>query len=170
MWEQWLFSSSSFWKLEFRPSLRPTNASIFAKKAPVFLQKIARMKNSQNQIPNSNKTIESPCGRYIGWYHAAWLIFWFAFCNFLCGRYFSKPQSPPWSDDARFFHMMGSIRKFVGTAVYYYLRPPSVPFRLFRRQSLHNHSLQDHPLENPCTLIANQRSLDNKVSSGSSER
>ena len=63
-----------------------------------------------------------------------------------------------------------SIGRKPGTAAYYYLRPPSVPFRLFRRQSLHNHSLQDHPLENPCTLIANQRSLDNKVSSGSSER
>ena len=46
-------------KLEFRSSLRPSNARIFAKKAPVFLQKWARLKN---WVHCTNPVLEINCG------------------------------------------------------------------------------------------------------------
>ena len=39
-----------------------------------------------------------------------------------------------------------SLGRKPGTAVYYYLTPPSVPFRLFHRPNSHGHSLRDQPL------------------------
>ena len=74
-----------------------------------------------------------PPGRYFGLYSAI----------FLCGCYFWKPQLPPWVEKwwCSFLSHDGLHYKTPwNSPVYYYLRPPSVPFRLFHRPNSHSHS------------------------------